>query len=502
MSEESAYDTVDPNSMLGPRFSQVNFEFVNQENWEVINRGGISKDFGASLYFNTGTSAIITGLYRFKRSSGSSYFIYSQGTKIYNYSGGLGVDIGATITNNVNPHFETANDYLIVCDGARAAAPEKWDGTTLSSLGGLPPNAVRQTLYTQNRLFLFPGNGETSYIYYSDAGNIEAGYASNFINCNRHNGQKITGIRKLFIPGELKPLILVTKENSMGLIDGDGSVSNPFTYKEIRRDIGCLNFRQSVSFEQDIAILTPKGVTSYRTATQSQNLQELFLSEKILNQFTQLSSATLPNALCWYDWKYDRLAFAVPTGDETYPNVIWMYHIRRGTWRKKTAFNVQGIATSALVDDDGIVYTGDTTGKIYKHDETVNSWNGFPIIATFTTPYLDFFEADSYKRIIESEIVLRGNGTYPLAISTSLNYGNQSGTNHSIQLNASRYVWGGGVWTDNPSVYQWGSESLTVKKFFPGNLFKNISFTVLQTGANNPVDIIDWIITVEYLNKR
>jgi len=497
-SEEHSYNTIDPNALYGAGMTEIQFEFVNQDNWEVINRGGISKDYGFSLHYYTGTNSPITGLHRYKKSDGTSLFMYAQGTKVYKLVGGVATDIGATFTNNAYIDFENANDYLILCDGASASPPRKWDGTTVSALGGSPQNAIRQTLYAQNRLFMFPGSGETSYLYYSDAGNIEAGYGANFINCNRHNGQKLTSIHKLFIPGELRPLVFTSKEGSIGIIDGTGAAADPFVFKEVASDLGVPGFRQAVYFEQDIAFLTPKGVSTYQTAQRNVNFKEKFISDKVRDQFSALSGTTLPAALSFYDWKNDRIGFAVATGANTYPDTIWFYNIRTGGWRKKTGFKT----TTAFVDDDGSVYLGSDTGHIYKLDPNVHNYNGSAIMATVQTPSLEFFEPDMFKRIVYSEITVRANGSYSLTLNSSLDDGTRTAAAIALALTAGPYLWGGGVWTSDPAVYQWGDSQLKRYKFYPTGIFKNRSFTLINNDANAPVDIVDWVIEVEYLSQH
>lgn len=496
LAEDSAYNTFDPNASYGAGVTQIDFEFKNLENWDVIYRGGLSKDYGYSEYFSTGVSSNITGLFRYQNSNGDNLFIYSQGTNVYKLVAGVATSIHSTLSSGAFTDFETAGDNLIICDGV--ASPYKWSGTGATAvIGGSPPIGVRQTLYTQNRLWMFSLTNDNSLVYYSDVENIDAGYATQFVPCNKNDGQKITGISRLFIPGSLEPLIFVSKERSCGIISGTGATDNPYTYKEIKSDLGVFGWRHIVSYQQDIAFLTNAGVSTYRTALQNTNLQENFISKNIRDQFTSLNQSTLPNAWSLYDWKQDRIYFAVATSSNTYPDTIYSYNLKTNSWRKKTGFT----STCAFIDTDGTVYHGDAAGKINKWDPLVNNYNGSAINATLQTPFIDFYDADSFKRIVHSKMTVRGKGNYNLSIGCSLDYGKRTGSTHALNLTAGSYVWGGGVWTNNPSTYQWGASPLLKKTFFPRDIFQNISFTINQTGANQPVDIIDWVIEVEYLNK-
>lgn len=497
IAEDSAYNTFDPNSSYGAGVAQIGFEFKNVDNWDVIYRGGLSKDYGFSQYFSTGVSSNITGLYRYINSGGDNLFIYSQGTNVYKLVAGVSTSIHSTLSNGALTHFETAKDKLVICDGI--AQPYAWSGSGATAVVSADaPSGARQTLYTQNRLWVFSATNNTGLVYYSDVDNITTGYATNFVNCNQNNGQKITGIAKLFVPGVLEPTIFVAKERSCGIITGTGATDDPYTYKEVKSDFGVSGFRHVVSYQQDIGFLTNAGVSTYRTAIlQNVNIEENFISKNIRDQFTALSQTSLPNAWSLYDWKQARLYFAVATGSNTYPDTIYCYNLKTSGWRKKTGFT----STCGFIDKDGTVYHGSPDGKIYNWGATTFNYNSSPINAMFQTPYIDFYDADAYKRIVHSKMTIRGNGNYGLTVGCSLDYGKRTGSSHTLPLNAGSYVWGGGVWTSDVNTYQWGGPPLVKDKFFPRDIFQNISFTVNQTGADQPVDIIDWVIEVEYLNQ-
>ncbi len=498
MAEENAYLTLDPNANLGAGAISVPFEFKNVTNWMPLNRGGLSKTFGYSLHKNTGSGTAITGLYRFTPSSGSSQFLVSTGSTLYTLSAGVLTATGMTVSNNAYLHFETAYDKAIVCDGF--GDPKTYDGSTVANLSSGADATViqgaRQSAFYANRLFLFSATHDTSLLYYSDPGNIAAGYASNFIACDVNDGQKITAIAKFFIPGDLSPVIIVAKDRSIGVVTGDGTTDDPYTFSKISNDLGVPGFRQIVQYQQDATLLTQRGVTSYRTALQNNNIEQALLTRNITNQFTSLNSATLNQALAWFDWRNRRITYALPSPSSSVPDTLWHYDVDLRGWYRQNGFTV----TAAFVDTDGYVYTGNNTGEIFKHDPAVNQYNGGTITATLQTPYLDFYEPEYHKRINHARIVVRGNGEYQLGVSTSLNYGTSQGSSHTIPISSGSYGWNGGVWTNNVAVYRWGASPLNRHKFFPGGIFQNIAFTFTQAGSNEPVDFLEMLIEVEYLN--
>lgn len=495
MAEDNAYTTIDPQANLGTGFVTVPFEFKRVENFIPTRRGGLSKTFGYNLLKDTASASPINGIYRYSKANGTSYFLVAYGTAVYTLSAGTLTSIGMTVANAFLD-FETAYDKVIICDGS--GQPQTYDGSTVANLTtGSDATAVagaRQAVFHQNRLFIFSSTHDQSLVYYSDGGLIGQGYAANFVQCNVNNGQKVTGISQFFIPGDLQPVLVVTKEKSIGIIAGDGTVTNPYTYIEIAKDIGVPSFRQSVQFEQDYAFFTNQGVCSYNTAVAAENLQRRMLSEKIANQFTGLSQTYLGNALGWLDWKNYRISFAFPTGSSQYANTLWHYDIDLKGWYKQTGFDV----TSAFTDDDGTVYTGTSDGKILEHTASAKSYDGDPIVGVLETPYIDFFEPHYYKRFTSGRVVARGDGEYNLGISCSLNNGLGTGSTHTVPLSAGAYTWGMGTW-NSTGVYLWGSAPLVRAKIFPAGMFENISFTITQTGADEPVDLLEMILEVEYL---
>lgn len=66
-----------------PDNPQAMTEFSDIENFSFIERGGLRKAQGFSVYLNTGVNKPITGITRFLNSAGDNDFIYSQGTDVY-----------------------------------------------------------------------------------------------------------------------------------------------------------------------------------------------------------------------------------------------------------------------------------------------------------------------------------------------------------------------------------------------------------------------------------
>jgi hypothetical protein len=487
--------TAEENNLVTFSGRDLGMEARDIENFIPLNRGGQRKTKGFQLYKAVGNKPI-QGIYRYKKANGDDYFLIASDGKLYRLLEGVLTTLYSAFSTSNALHFETAQDLCVLSDGA--AAPQVFDGSSVAALGGGPPTGARQTLYYQNRLWVFSQTNNQSLLYYSDAGNIAAGYASNFINCDNNDGQKITAISKFFIPGQLQPVILVGKERSVGMVVGDGSTADPYTFIKVNQDAGIPGFRQMVQFGQDVAYLTPKGVSSFQTDQSNVNLTYRLLSDKIRTQFQQLNSSALKDAIAFYDWLNERLGFAVPEVGFATPNVIYYYDIRLACWYKERWHTGQD-CSAMWVDADGKLYHGDTLGNVYLHDND-GKFNASQINGYYRSPYLDFGAPHQYKRIVEARAILRGEGSYTAGVSYRFDYGTKEGATSILNVSGGSYLWKGGVWTASTATYRWGASPIKLAHFYPSGVFRTLQFTLSQSGSNQPLDWFEMQFDVEFLN--
>ena len=84
-------------------------------------------------------------------------------------------------------------------------------------------------------------------------------------------------------------------------------------------------------------------------------------------------------------------------------------------------------------------------------------------------------------------MMIRGNGTYNVGVSTKLNYGISTGTSHNIQTASGAYTWGSFTWGS----FTWGAAPIRFPKFFPGGDFQNIQLIITQSGLDESLDIFE-----------
>jgi hypothetical protein len=488
------------NDLIAFGSPQAGSEARDIENFAPLYRGGQSKaKIGFTQVVDTGASPV-TGIYRYIKANGTNKFIVSYGNTVSTLVSTTLTPI-TTMTSNAYINFETATDNLIICDGVLSA---KIYTGSVTSIITTPVGGIRQAVFYQNRLFIFSSTSNQSLVYYSVPNQVSgagSGYSTQFIQCDTNDGQKITCLKRLFLPGqEFNSILLVGKERSVGVITGDGTTANPFTFNKISFDTGIPGFRGAIQYEGNIAFFTPKGVSSYITSVQNNNMLYTYISEKVRNKFLDMNQNKLDLTQAWYDWKKSRISFACTEAGFTYPNVIWHYDVRLGCWYKErwgTGYD----CTASFIDINGDWYHGDSNGRLFLHDGS-DKFDTAPVISFYKTPYMDFGAPQLRKRILQAAITARGDGNYAIGVGVSLDYGQRNSRFNTVPITQAAYQWGAGVWTNDPNIYQWGAAPIDTTKFWPSGHFKNMQITFQQGGADQPVDIFELDLLVEFEEFR
>lgn len=473
-------------------------EALDIENWLPIVRGGQRTEYGYDVRLDTGSALPIQGVYRFYKPDGTDVLVAGWGGDLYSISSGW---VATLITTGFDAsaylHFETAYGKLVICDGVNNA--KTWDGATVATLT-TDVAAPKASRFYLDRLFLIDPENEPGYVYHSDIGDITTGYLSNFIKCDNQDPGRVSSLEKVFYAGDSTTYLVVGKDTSIGIITGDGTVADPFVYSEVNRDAGVYSHRGLVQSKQDIAYLTRKGVSSIQTDMRDVGVQYTYLSSKVQADFQDIDPSNGTDSHAYYDWFNSRIRFFIPTSGQTYPNICWNWDVQYGGWYK-TRYDV-GI-TASFVEKNSTVILGTSNGKLIEPRRAIGgSFGGNAINSTYKTGYIDFGDATKRKRIKNAWIFAKGRGSYSFSIATKLDYGKKNGDNGTVNLTGSDYVWGGGVWTNDPNVYQWGGPPISITRFIPRDYFYNIQIALTKTGVDQPLDLYKVVFDVEYLETR
>jgi hypothetical protein len=429
---------------------------------------------------------------------------------VYGDSRTSGWSLQGVSTSNGTIAGQGVQYYFTVATNGAIDLYQDINGTTLVASGSAPMSLPGTCTLTQQNssgisgtVIVSAGTAETTvanqYLIYT-SNNVTGG----FVNCNVGDGQNMTAICPFFIPADIDPLIMVGKTRSVGIIYGSGTLTDPYYYETVNFDFGIAGWRQFVQQGSKMDYLTPQGVAQYDFSYFGVSTAKMvyeYISEKVRNKFTALSTANAYEAHCWHDWKNTRVSFAVAEAGQNYPNVIWHFDYRLQCWYKER-YGAGVFITASMIDIDGTWYHGDNNGNIFVHHPSLFDFDGASVNSYFTLPYLDFGAPNTRKQVLEARLTCRGNGSYIGTFSYSLDYGDRNGTPNTITLNTGSYTWGGGVWTSNPATYQWGGNPILTRRFFPTGWFRNIAPTFTHTGVDQPMDIFELDFVIKPMELR
>lgn len=198
--------------------------------------------------------------------------------------------------------FAQLLDYFVVVNGIDA--PRKYDGSTLSLLGGSPPHASYVAAH-KNRLWMARG----SRLYFSDLLNIESWPVLNFIDIAPQDGDTITGL----LP--YGDYLVITKQRSTWLLTGEGI--NTFAVRRIHADRGAYAPRSLCIVNQMLCFISDDGIYF------SDFTQPVLISERIRQTWNKLNKRRLNLAAsCFAEHK---LYVAVPDSGSQRNNLVIVY---------------------------------------------------------------------------------------------------------------------------------------------------------------------------------
>jgi hypothetical protein len=481
----------------------VQAQWAELENWVPNSYGSLTKATGFTLDHTSGTASPISGMCRYTKNNGNTFFVYTQGANLWQRTGAATrTNISSSLAVTTTPCLTVAQDLLIVCDGTNA--PLTWNGTVTGVLDdrlpavGSPNVCVGATgfVYSQRRGWLFGMPADPSFLLYSTENDITDGYATQIVACNVGDGGKITCVQELFRPDSFETALVVFKSNgTVGLVTGDGSPSNPFTYSVISRDGACLGLNGAVQMGQNMAYLTTNGVSTLETDLQNVNLNRGELSALVKNRFSELDKVNLKNAIVQQDPAKNRICFLVPENGQTYPTVIWHYHTGLKAWYKERWPDGYR-ATSSFIDADDMWYHADESGKIYRHD-TVFSFDGKSINAVARTPYINFGKPVDYKLFNQCSLMVAGFGESQISASFRYDNGARSSQSLDVAITQSRYLWGAGQWKSDGS-YMWQATQQQRPRFYPPGHFRNCQITCTHNSTAGPIQLFELVLGVEF----
>lgn len=145
-------------AVFSPAAMPVKYSVMLQ-NCHVSKRGGIAKIPGYVKVNSTDVGVVLSSGYEFRKTDGTVEILVAGGGNIYKVDTSnelTAIKTGLDATAKVR--FATMNDICIICNGVDP--PMKYDGSTISTLGGSPPATAFKAHVHKGRVWMIERNNK------------------------------------------------------------------------------------------------------------------------------------------------------------------------------------------------------------------------------------------------------------------------------------------------------------------------------------------------------
>ena len=218
--------------------------------------------------------------------------------------------------------FGSLLDFISIVNGIDT--PRKYDGNTLTIMGGSPPRGVYVAAH-KNRLWMLRG----SRLHFSDLLNIESWPVLNFIDISPNDGNKGTGI----YPSA--DYLVITKEGSIWLLVGDG-IDN-YQVRRLSADRGNIAPRAFAMLGNTFSVVSDDGIYF------SDFTQTILASERLRATWEGLNHRRLSQAVSWF--AKQKLYVSLPSANSTINDTTIVYDTIR-----QALYVIKGWSISCAAD--------------------------------------------------------------------------------------------------------------------------------------------------------
>lgn len=466
--------------------------------------GGTTKLNSAAI--NSGNE--IRGLCDFWRqgTSGtpSQRRVLYSGTAIYaDNADGTFSSIKTGLEDDKVPCFTVFNDKLIMSSDSITDPPMTYDGTTVTNLGGSPPQFSFSCVH-KNHLFVAGVASLPSRLYYcktldaSDWSDATAGY----IDIDPNDGDRITGI------ASYKDNLWVFKGPFKGAIHRITGSANTGSDSWARitfvTRLGAISHNTIFTFGDDLGFMWSDGsVRSLKATAAYGDFNQSSLSRPIAQYLKDhLNLTYLHRAWAATHVSKNIVIFTVPIDTSTFGNQVLMMDYSRTPvwWAIWPALNANCAASvvDASQSNQHILMIGGRDGYVRKTGAATRNIDTTTNIASkVTTPFLNFGNSAIMKTLCGIGIGIAPKGAYTATIGWSRDsYGLQTldvtqgggdvlGPASANQFTLDSSTLGGGSYADR---YVDPTE---------GDEFRSASFRVTNNGLNEDLELHSISATVE-----
>lgn len=392
-------------------------------------------------FLPTGHAAAITGGVEFVRSNGTRTVVFgADDGAVYKYNGnGTSTAIITGLTTGTKWYFATYNDKLIFCN--RADAPRKWDGTTVSLLGGSPPAKGGPVAVHGNRVHFLDGTTKSRWTWsalnaeedYTTANN--AGFADISPNDGSDAKDLVPSINELVIIKGARPYRV------------QGTSPSTFTIANVvptAGSVGAVSTQAALFALNDVWYLGNPGLVRLTAVQGFGDLRESFPSAPIQPYFEPgtpytLALKYLDRAVMTYDSQHNRIYVGVDSNNDGLNDTMLVYDGATKGW---TVWDSLSIASLWPVKN---AVTGETDIYMGGYDGHIRVLNQATVMGAYVgeaTHLSALGQPGIEKSLRHLYLYLQETGNFTLEVDLQFDFGptqtipvSMLGSSHTLGLN-------------------------------------------------------------------
>ena len=453
-------------------------EASDLQNVTPTEAGKLKKRLGGVKYNSTSIpgNEEITGLNYYRQTDGDDWLVATtSNSNIFtstNVNGEFTRITGTaswTGSRDVLADFTTAQDVLIIEDGATATAPWKWEPEgsigRVVALGGSPPNS---TMVEWHKNHLFLATTASSDVTFSNLGALQLWDAGDAVTVEGGGGSGITALWK-----QLDSLY-VGKIGGIFRISGDNR--NDFSVEQTVEGIGPVNNAATLVIDNVAFFLTQDArIYAYDGEVGLQRIGfniEGTLEELSHDRFDE-ASATERDRDYWI--------FLTSSGGAR-NNRALEFDTRLKSWWLHTGSNVMSVnAATEGYDANGLkqFYTGSYNGIVYRHQG--NNDDGQRIQAFWKSKAFYYPDISHEKVLRTVNVFAEPDGNWSITVEALTDF-EGTGQQRTVSLSLGTSLWNTAVWGTDA----WGGTAGLVATKPPLGFDEAFDFLQMQFENNNP----------------
>lgn len=449
------------------------------------------------------SGAAVTGMGLFVRNNHTQHAVAAAGSKVYefNIGAGTGTEIGDGFTAGVRMNFATFQNLLILCNGHES--PKKWGGAgALMELAGWPPSIAGFTPgypgiveVFANRL-IFSGDADNPSVLYisaledpQDFTPTEGATSAGAIQVSPGDGQKITGLKSLYLPVNNEEVLVIFKERSIYLLTGHDA--DTFAIQKVTGDMGAVSHNSIVQLGSDVMFLSEEGISTLTTATLQGNLSAGSISQKIAPQMARLNRAALSESFAVHLPYRHEVWWFVPEGSSTQNQRVLVLNYNQGKaiWSRRW-----GITAACGVVINNRLYTGAYNGHVHRQLDG-NTYAGDPVTWRYRTPFYPLGNRRQRKRIREVEVYMTQLANTAFEMKAAWDFVrsevNKQTRTVPVTLNSQSVLYGSGEYGAD----RYDAAGVDRKRLILNGSGRSLQLEFSGTQTGQPVEIQGWSIT-------